>query len=144
MKLLITSLILIFLISCSPTPSENTNANAKAKLAEKNKETATRNEMIRLVQEAQKLEQEGREMEFYRKSQISIESGACAKALEKKAAGIAEFQRKMEEMPENYKSKLELIFADLSKCFACEKKAIESCKKARATINQVIKEVFPQ
>lgn len=143
MKLLTVSLTLLFLISCSQTVS-NDNANAKANLAAKNKETAARNEMVRLVQEAQQLEQEGRDMEIYRQYQSPINTKACAKVLAEKSVKMEEFQKKMDGLAENYKAKLAPIFEDLSKCVACDKKAMDSCRKTRASLNQIIKEVFPQ
>lgn len=138
MKLFIASLTFFFLVSCSQPA--NDNANAKANLAAKNKETAAKNEMIKLVEEAQKLEQEGRDMEIYRK----FPGSACGKALAKKTVKLQEFQTKLDGLTENYKSKLAPIFEDLSKCVACEKTAMDSCRTTRASLNQLIKEVFSQ
>ena len=145
MKFILTLLTtMLFLISCSQPASDNANENAKARLAEKNRETAARNEMVRMLETTQKLEQEGREMEIYRQYSSPINTAACAKVLAEKRVKMQEFQQKLEAMPENYKRKLVSIYEDLTKCVACDKTAIESCKKARANINQVIKEVFPQ
>jgi hypothetical protein len=145
MKFILTLLTTLSLIvSCSQVPNDNANENAKAKLAEKNRETAARNEMVRIIEAAQKLEQEGREMEIYRQYSSPINTAACAKVRAEKSVKMQNLQQQSQSLPENYQSKLVPIYEDLAKCLACDKTAIESCKKARADINQAIRELFPQ
>ncbi len=140
MKLFITTLILFLLIGCSPEKKTEINAN----LVEKNKETAFRNDLIRLVQEAKKLEAEGRALDFYRLTPTPRNTELCLKAVEERTPRLEDFEARVAKLPDNYRTKLSPIFSDLNQCIACDKKAMESCKKARATINQAIKELFPQ
>ncbi len=140
MKLFIIALNLFLLISCSLEKKTENNAN----LIEKNKETALRNEVIRLTQEAQKLEQEGRALDLYRLIPNQHETDLCLKAVEERTSRLEYFEERTAKLPDTYQSKLSLILNDLKQCVACHKKAIENCKKARASINQAIKEFFPQ
>lgn len=142
MRLLIFLLTLSFLFACSQTPKTNTNSNTN--LAEKNKQTALRNDLVRLVQEAQKLEQEGRTLDIYRTMPSVANTEACLKAVGERSVRLEDFQKKSESLPDNYKTKLLPIYDDLNKCISCEKTALENCKKARANINEAIKEFFPQ
>lgn len=138
MKLFFMLLISFFLISCGSSP-ETQN---KIDLAEKNKETAIRNEVTRVIELAQKMEKDGRALDYFRNSYFPYDKKECLKVSAEKSAGLEDFKTRVEKLPAPYREKLSPIYEDLEKCFGCEKKSVESCKKSRAAINQIIKEIY--
>lgn len=141
MKACILILIVFFGVSCAGKPTVNNVANEKTQ--EKNKLIAAKNEVTELTNLAQKLEQHGRDMQSYRDSSGVESSRQCNLMLEERQKEMTEFEARAAKLPDNYKVKLTPIIAELNECISCEKKGLGDCKKARASINQVINELYP-
>jgi len=127
-------------MACSSKPAVNAvDENKKAR----NKQIAVTNEVKQLTTLAQKLEKQGRGMEIYRQAGNAENERECNFSMEDGQKQIKDFEARVNNLPDNFKTQLVLLTADLNACVACEKKALESCIKARASINQAIKEIFP-
>jgi len=57
---------------------------------------------------------------------------------------LTEIENKINSLPETYIAQLMPIIGELNECISCSKKAMDGCKKARASINDSIKQIFPQ
>lgn len=140
MKLYSLFLTAFLLAACSSKPV--VNAVDETKRA-KNKQIAVTNEVTQLTTLAQKLEKQGRGMEIYRQANNAENARECSIAMEDGQKQIKDFETRTANLPDNYKSQMILLTADLTACVSCEKKALENCVKARASINKTIKEIFP-
>jgi len=140
MRLILLLLVPLLLISCDPPPKPQNNAN----IAEKNKETALKNEVTRIIELAQKIEKDGRNLDIYRYSDLPGDKKACLESVAKKTSRLEDFKTRVEKLPDDFRGKLSPIYTDLDKCLACVDKAVESCKKARGAINEVIREIYPK
>ncbi len=133
---------LLLFISCSNTPpADNGSAeNIKAK----NKETAQKNEVNTLTREFQILEKQGRAMDLVRRQNNAANDRECNASMEAAQEKIKGFEIRIAVLPDIYKNQLLPIITDLNQCVSCDKTASESCVKARASINQAIKDLFTQ
>ena len=144
MKFYISLLIIFLFISCSGNKPQNDEQAAKnEQIKAKNKRTAAVNEATQITQTAQKLEKEGRGMDVYRKSAKSESQRECSAIMATEQKQISELDERIRKLPEPFNAQLTPITADLNACVSCAKNAVESCVKSRATINGVIKQLFP-
>ena len=141
MKLCALLSIVFIFAACSSQPAAVNviDVNKQAK----NKQIAITNEVKQLMTLVQKLEKQGRGMEIYRQAGNAANLRECNRAMEDGQEEIKDFETRTGNLPDNYKSRLIPLTADLTVCVSCEKKALESCVKSRAAINQIIKEIFP-
>ena len=141
MKVYILILTVLFGVSCAAKPPVNNVVNEK--IQEKNKLIAAKNEITELTSLAQKLEQHGRDMQSYRDSSGVESSRQCNLILEARRKETAELEARAAKLPDNYKNKLTPIISELNECISCATKDLNDCKEARASINQLIKELYP-
>ena len=121
--------------------AQNTDPN-KEKIIAKNKQTATLNEVTSITQTAQKIEKEGRAMESYRYLTKAADVQRCNSIAADEQKQVQELADRITKLPENYKTILTPITDDLNDCVSCTKKAMDSCVKARASINGAIKQLY--
>lgn len=143
-KIFITILFALFFIACSKTSpvDEATVANKKA-IIEKNKQTDLLNDVGKILRDAQSVEKLGRNMNSYRIG-LDAESGRiCNTVSEENRRGITDLETRINNLPDSYKDQIFPIVTDLNECVSCSKKAVESCVKARASVNKMIKEIYP-
>lgn len=131
-----------FLLTACAAKQPAVNAADESRKA-KNKQVAVINEVTQLTTLAQKLEKQGRGMEIYRQANNAENWRECRIAMEDGQKQIQDFEARVNLVPDNYKTQLLPLKNDLDGCVSCEKKALESCVKARAAINQAIKEIYP-
>lgn len=141
MKLFPILLTLIFFAACAQQPPTVNKAD-EARIA-KNKQVAAINEVTQLTTLAQKLEKQGRGMEIYRQANNAINDRECQIAADDAQKQLQDFEARANLVADNYKTRLQPLAADLQICVSCADKALESCVKSRAAINQAIKEIFP-
>jgi hypothetical protein len=141
MKVYILILSFIFFVSCVAKPPVDNAANENVR--EKNKQTALKNEVTKLTRLAQTIEQQGRDLQLYREASDAESSRQCDQIVEGIGKQTADLETRITNLPENYKNKLMPIIGELNECVSCAKKTLDDCKKARASINQVIKEIYP-
>lgn len=146
MKLYISLLFTFafFLLACADQPKSNKSSAEVNAIIEKNKQTSLLNEISAITRTAQRLEGYGREMDSYRRAPDAERQRTCNQLMIDGKRDLAEMEIKINNLPENYKVQLTSITSDLNECVSCSKKAMESCKKARASINDYIKQTFPQ
>jgi superfamily II helicase len=133
-----------FFVSCADKPKSNQSAAEVNAIVEKNKQTAVLNEISSLTRTAQRLEGQGRAMDSYRRAPDAERQRICSQIMEDSKRDLTEMQTKINNLPEKYIASLTSITNDLSECTSCQKNAMDSCKKARASINEYIKQTFPQ
>jgi len=143
MKFFITILSALFFISCAAAPPANKPVIADSVKIEKNKQTAVLNEVGATMRTAQSIEKLGRDMNSYRLAGDAESRRTCNLLMEDRRREIADLETKIKNLPENFHSQLTPILADLNECVSCSKQAKESCVKARASTNKVIKEIYP-
>ncbi len=141
MKLYILILLSIFFVSCATKPPIDNAVNENVK--EKNKETAVKNEVTKITRFAQAIEQQGRDLQSYREAFDAESSRQCNQIVEEIRKQTADLEIRMNNLSENYKKRLLPIVGELNECVSCAKKSLDDCKKARASINQAIKELYP-
>ncbi|MDQ3087686.1 MAG: hypothetical protein M3Q78_03715 [Acidobacteriota bacterium] len=141
MKLYILILLSIFFVSCATKPPIDNAVNENVK--EKNKETAVKNEVTKITRFAQAIEQQGRDLQSYREAFDAESSRQCNQIVEETRKQTADLEIRMNNLSENYKKRLLPIVGELNECVSCAKKSLDDCKKARASINQAIKELYP-
>lgn len=148
MKFFIAILVLILFVSCSgnknnnPSPSINNAAAANPK-SEKNKEISLKNEVVQATQTAQDIEKRGRQMESYRLAVDTESARQCAAVKENLQREIKDLELKINNFPRPFNDSLKPSVADLNGCVSCSKTtAMASCVKARASINEAIKQMF--
>jgi division protein CdvB (Snf7/Vps24/ESCRT-III family) len=143
MKLCISILFAAFLfVSCAVQPQANKPGAANVANTEKNRQIALKNEVTEITRIAQKIEQQGRAMDSYRALPGADGARQCAAVMDDGRKQTANLETRIKNLPENYKSRLAPIIGELNDCVTCAKQAIEACKKARASINQAIKEIY--
>ena len=141
MKLCILLLIVIFIAACSDKPQANNAADENRRA--RNKETAAKNEVTEITRHLQKLEQKGRGMEIFRQANNAANDRECGIAMEEAQKQSADLETRIKNLPENFQLKLLPIIGDAAACASCADAAMDSCKKARASVNQAIKEIYP-
>ncbi len=139
----ITILFALFLVACSKTPTANKPAIPNKELIEKNKQTALLNEVGKIVRDAQLIEKIGRNMNSYRLAFDAESKRVCKVVSDENLRGVIDLETRIKNLPDSYKDQLFPIISDLSECVSCSKKAIDSCVKARASINEMIKKIYP-
>ncbi len=142
MKFYISILTLLLFVSCSKTPPADNGRSENLKA--RNKETAAKNEANSITRESQILEKQGRAMDIFRNQNNAENDRECNASMENAQQKIKELETRINVLPDEYKKPLLPIIPDLTECVSCNKKASESCVKARASINHAIKELFPQ
>ena len=141
MKFYISILASILFVSCAnPPPVDNT---AKENLKEKNKETAAKNEIIKIINLAQQIEMQGRGLRLFREYPKAESMRQCNLIVEEKRKQTADLETRIKDLTENDINKLMPIIGELNDCLSCAKDTLDNCKKARASINQAIKETYP-
>jgi hypothetical protein len=141
MKARILILTIFLFISCAKKPPVDSAANER--IREKNKEVAAKNAVTEITRLAQKLEQNGRDMQSYREASGAESDRQCNLILEERRKDLIDLETRINKLPENYKSKWTPILNELNECVSCAKKGLGDCKRARASINQAIKELYP-
>ncbi len=145
MKFYISIIAILLFLSCSENKPQNDEQAAKnEEIKAKNKQTAAVNEATQITQTAQKLEKEGRGMDIYRKSSKPESQRECNAVMETEQKQISELDERIKKLPKPFNAQLAPITADLTACVSCAKNAVESCVKSRATINSIIKQLFPR
>lgn len=142
MKFVLIVSLLIF-AACGKPSSPSAAEKKNEQIKEKNKLTAAKNEAVEIVKRAQTLEQNGRDLQPYRDSYGGAESAKqCQSIADARGAEITDLETRVNKLPETYKTKLSPVVGELRECVSCAKKGLEDCKKARASINELIKEMF--
>ena len=143
MKLYTSILFAAFLFtSCSDKPQANKSGAATIADTEKNKQIALKNEVTEITRLAQKIEQQGRAMDAYRAMPGADGARQCASVMDDQRKQTADLEARIKKLPENYNVRLMPIIGELNDCVSCAKQATDGCKKARASINQAIKEIY--
>lgn len=83
-------------------------------------------------------------MDSYRLAADAESKRVCNVLAEDRKRETADLETKIKNLPEIYNGQLIPILPDINECVTCSKKAMESCVKARASINETIKRIFPQ
>ena len=141
MKLYFSILALFLFVSCAPQPAADNTVNESVK--EKNRQTALINEVTKITRLAQTIEQQGRDMQLFRETTGAESKRQCSVILDENLKQTADLETRIKNLPEDYSKKLAPITGEINECLSCTRNTLENCKKARATINQVIKEIFP-
>ena len=141
MKFYILILTIIFFVSCAEKPPVNNAANEQIK--EKNKLIAAKNEVTALTGLAQRLEQQGRDLQAYRESSGAESLRQCNAILEERRKELADLETRVNNLPEIYKNKFVPVVSEIGECLSCAKKGLDDCKRARASVNALIKELYP-
>lgn len=142
MKLCILLLTILSVACGSADKPPASDAAAENKRA-KNREIAAKNEVTEITKTFQKLEQQGRGMEIFRQANNAANDRECAAAMEDAQKQTTALEAKIKNLPESFHAKLMPMIGEVAACAACADDAMESCKKARASINQAIKELYP-
>ncbi len=143
MKLCISLLFTAFLfVSCAVQPRADKPGAASLANTEKNRQIALKNEVTEITRVAQEIEQQGRAMDSYRALPGAEGARQCAAVMDDQRKQTANLEARVKNLPENYNARLMPIIGELNDCVSCAKQAIEGCKKARASINQAIEEIY--
>lgn len=146
MKVVIISaaiLLALFFIACSKTTPVDKPEGQKKAIIEKNKQINLLNDVGKILGDAQSSEKLGRNMNSYRLGTDAESKRICSVVSEENRSGVLDLEARINNLPDNYKDRLFPIIAELNECVSCSKKAVDSCVKARASINKLIKEVYP-
>ncbi len=143
MKLSVTILTALFFISCAAAPKADKPKVPDNVKIEKNKQTAVLNEVGATVRDAQSIEKLGRNMNSYRLAIDAASRRACDVVMEDNQREIVNLEARIKNLPDNFKDELTSIVPDLNECVSCAKNAMDGCIKARASINNLIKEIYP-
>ncbi len=141
MKLYILILLLIFIVSCASVSQVENAVNENLK--QKNKLTDVKNEVTEITVLAQKLEQRSRGLDAFRSYPKAESLRECNLTLENIKKDTTDLDNRIIKLPEDYRNKLIPIIGELNQCASCTKDTLNDCKKARASINQAIKELYP-
>jgi len=133
--------ITVLLVACAGKPPIN-EAAAENRRA-KNKEVAAKNEVTEITRAFQKLEQQGRGMEIFRQANNAPNDRECSVSMEDARKQTADLEARIKNLPENFHARFIPIISDVTECTSCADEAMNGCKKARASINQAIKELYP-
>jgi hypothetical protein len=140
-QLYILLLVVALCVGCSGKPQMNNVADENRRA--KNREIAAKNEVTEITRLFQKLEQHGRGMEIFRQANDAANDRECGVAMEDAQKQTTDLEARIKNLPENYHARFTPIVSDVTACASCSDKAMDSCKKARAAINQAIKELYP-
>lgn len=143
MKLFITASLALLFVACSNAPQENKKIVPDSAKIEKNKQTAVLNEVGKVTRDAQSLERLGRDMDSYRLAADAESRRTCLALMEDRRRETAELETRIKNLPENFSAQFAPILTDLNECVSCSKQAKIGCVKARASINQTIKQIYP-
>ncbi len=144
MKLCTILLIILVFTSCSLNSPANKPVVVDNAKIEKNKQTSLLNEFSELTRSVQRLERQGRDIDSYRIASGAESLRTCNVLMEDRRREINDLEAKIKDLPDSYSIRLAPIIPDLNECVSCSKKAMSSCVKTRATINGLIKELYPQ
>ncbi len=128
---------------CSESQQASAPDPNKERITAKNKQTAVANEITLITQAAQKIENEGRGLETYRNSSAAASLRECNIIMADEQKQIQSLTDRIAKLPEEKSIILAPITNDLNECVACTKTAMKSCVKARASINDAIKKLYP-
>lgn len=143
MRFFITILCALFFISCSAAEQPVKPVNADGAIIEKNKQIAVLNEVGKITREAQYLEKLGRDMEIYRRALDAEARRSCNDLMELRLREVTDLEARIQNLSGNYNDRLSSIINDLKPCVSCSKKSIDGCVKTRASLNKMIKELYP-
>jgi len=143
MKFYTTILIILAFTSCSQTPPVNKSVIVDNAKIEKNKQIAILNEVSELTRAVQRLERQGRDMDFYRLASGAESQRACNGLVKDRQREVDDLEAKIKNVPETYTIRLASLIPDLNECVSCSKKAMSRCVKTRARVNGLIKELYP-
>ncbi len=82
-------------------------------------------------------------MNSYRLALDAESKRTCNVVMEDNRREIADLETKIKNLPGIYHEQLTSIIPDLNECVSCSKNAMDSCVKARASVNKIIKEIYP-
>ena len=142
MKISLLLLTIFIFVSCSPEKPRQSDEEREI-IKARNEEIALKNEVSAITLDAQKLEKKGRGMEIFRQAKNAENDRECQSAMEEAQKESKDLDARIAKMPDQYKKSFAPIFPDLTECVSCSKTAMESCVKARASINKAIKELYP-
>lgn len=134
---------ILICIGCSGGEPANAPDANRERIIAKNQETAARNEASLVTQAAQKLEKDGRALETYRRAGNAASRRECDLLAADQQKQVQTLADRIAKLPESNQTLLAPIIGDLNECVSCAKTAMESCVKARASINKAIKQMFP-
>jgi len=141
MKAYILILIIFLSVSCADKLPVDSVVNEQTR--EKNKQIAAKNQVTEMTRLAQKIEQHGRDLQPYRETSSDESSRQCDQILEERRKDLTDLETRINNLPENYKKQWTPIVGELNECVSCAPKGLDDCKRARASINQAIKELYP-
>lgn len=142
MKFRFLFLAIFLFASCSAESNRQSNAE-RENIKARNEENALKNEVSAITLDAQKLEKKGRGMEIFRQAKNAENDRECASAMEEAQKETQDLDARIAKIPDLYKKPLAPIFPDLTECVSCANTAMDSCIKARVSINKAIKELYP-
>ncbi len=142
-KISFTMLSAVFFIACSATPRVDKPITPNEAIIEKNKQITLLNEVGETVRDAQSIEKLGRNMDSYRLALDAESKRVCNVVMEENRQEVINLEARIKNLPASYKDQLTLIIPNLNECVSCSKKAMDSCVEARASINKMIKEIYP-
>jgi hypothetical protein len=142
-KLSIPLLFALLFVSCSTASQPNKSATPDNTKIERNKQTAILNEVGETVRDAQSIEKLGRNMDSYRLALDAESKRTCNTVMEDNRRELADLEARIKHLPGSYQDQLTAIVPDLNECVSCSKNAMDSCVKARASVNKIIKEIYP-
>ena len=140
MKLAIVFLAAIVFAACSQKQQVNDSVNENKKAMRQ--QIAVKNEATEITRSLQKLEQQGRAMEMFRRVKTNESRRECVTAMEDGQKQTVDLDGRIKNLPDNYKAPLAPIINDLNECLSCSDKALTACVNARAAVNQAIKEIY--
>lgn len=143
MKLSITISAALFCIACAAAPKADKPKVADSAIAEKNKQIAVLNEVGAITRDAQATEKVGRNMKSYRIFFDAASRRECNLVMEHNQRDVADLEARINKLTDDYKTRLTPLIPDLNECVSCSKNAVDACVRARASINQIIKEIYP-
>ncbi len=143
MKQTFLLLTILTFVGCSGGETANAPDANRERIIAKNQETAARNEASLITQAAQKIEKDGRALETYRRAGNAASLRECSALMADQQQQVRTLADRIAKLPESSQMPLAPITGDLNECVSCAKTAMESCVKARASINKAIKQMFP-
>lgn len=142
-KLFVTLLIISLFICCSDGSRSNKASTQDNAQTEKNKQIIVLNEVGKILQDAQSIEKLGRNMNSYRIGLDAESKRICNSVMEENRRELPALESRINNLPEKYRDRLIPVISELNECVSCSKTATASCIKARASINEIIKEIYP-
>lgn len=145
MKICLITLTALFFISCAAPTKVSVDAPKIPDnvILEKNKQTAVLNEVGSILRDSQAIEKVGRNMKSYRIYFDAKSRRECGVVMEYNQRDVTALETRINKLTDNYKNQLAPLIPDLNECVSCSKTAQDACVKARASANQIIKEIYP-